>query len=486
MDRNDLRTKVFSGFFWKFGERITAQLVTLIVSVVLARVLDPSHYGTVALVMIFITFANVFVSSGLGSALIQKKDADNIDFSSVFYFNLGLSLVLYIILFFIAPLASDFFNDPILTPALRVLGIRIVVASINSVQQAFVSRNMLFRKFFVSTLFGTVTSGIVGIVLAYRGFEVWALIAQYLTNTCIDTIVLWITVRWRPSYVFSWNKTKELISFGWKLLITALIDTGYNQIRSLVIGKRYSSEDLAFYNQAERYPSLFITNINASISSVVFPAMSKAQSDIEKVRQMTRRSIQISSFVIWPLMIELFVTAEPLVSLLLTDKWLPCVPYIRIFCISYAFWPIHTANLQAMNALGRSDLFLKLEIIKKTVGVVALLITIPMGPFAIAVSMLISSILSTFINSYPNIKVLKYGVIEQFKDILPSLLASSIMGVLIWCIHFLLKNNVLLLCLQTIIGGTIYLFIAYIFHMSGMTYLIQLIKGFRKNRETNQ
>ena len=484
MDRNDLRTKVFSGFFWKFGERITAQLVTLVVSIVLARVLDPSHYGTVALVMIFITFANVFVSSGLGSALIQKKNVDNVDFSSVFYFNLGLSLVLYIILFFIAPLASDFFNDPILTPALRVLGIRIVVASVNSVQQAFVSRNMLFRKFFVSTLFGTVTSGIVGIVLAYRGGGVWALIAQYLTNTCIDTVVLWITVKWRPDYIFSWNKTKELISFGWKLLISALIDTGYNQIRSLVIGKRYSSEDLAFYNQAERYPSLFITNINASISSVLFPAMSKVQSDIEKVWQMTRKSIQVSSFVIWPLMIGLFVTAEPLVILLLTDKWLPCVPYIRIFCISYAFWPIHTANLQAMNALGRSDLFLKLEIIKKTVGVFTLLIAIPIGPLAIAVSMLVSSILSTFINSYPNIKVLKYGVIEQFKDILPSLLASSIMGVLVWSVQFLLKNNVLHLCLQIIIGGTIYLIIAYIFHMSGMTYLVQLIKELRKNRET--
>ena len=360
-----MRGKVFSGLFWKFGERISAQLISLIVSIVLARLLSPDDYGAVALVMVFITIANVFVASGFGNALIQKKNADNLDFSSVFYLNIALGLVLYAVLFFASPAIASFYNMPVLSPALRVLGIRIVVASVNSVQQAYVSRHMLFKRFFWSTLFGTLVSGVVGITMAYHGFGVWALVAQYLTNTCTDTIVLWFTVKWRPIFRCSLERAKGLFSYGWKLLVSALLDTGYKQLRSLIIGKKYTSADLAYYNQGDKYPGLIVNNINTSISSVLFPAMSQFQDDRERVKQMTRRAIQISSYIMWPMMIGFAVVAEPFVSLVLTDKWLPCVPFIRIFCFTYGLYPIHTANLQAINALGRSDLFLRLEIIKK-------------------------------------------------------------------------------------------------------------------------
>ena len=224
---------------------------------------------------------------------------------------------------------------------------------------------MMFRKFFWSTLFGTAVSGIVGIAMAYHGYGVWALVAQYLTNTCTDTLVLWFTVRWRPIPKYSWRRTKSLLAFGWKLLVSSLLDTGYTQLMSLFIGKKYTSADLACYNQGDKYPSVIVTNINASISSVLFPVMSQCQDDPARVKQMTRRAIQVSSYIMWPLMVGLGVVGEPLIRLFLTEKWLPCLPYLRIFCFTYGMWPIHTANLQAMNALGRSDLFLKLEIIKK-------------------------------------------------------------------------------------------------------------------------
>lgn len=475
-NENNLKSKVLSGFFWKFGERITAQLISLIVSVILARLLSPSDYGAVALVMIFITFANVFVSSGLGTALVQKEGADNLDFSSVFYINIVMSVVLYIIIFLTAPFISDFYNLPVMSPVLRVLGLRIIVAAVNSVQHAYVSREMLFKKFFWSTLFGTLLSGIVGVFMAYCGFGVWALVAQYLTNTCTDTIVLWFTVPWRPEWKCSLKRAKGLISFGWKLLISSLLDTGYNQLRSLIIGKLYTSEALAFYNQGDKYPSIIMTNINTSIGSVIFPVMAQYQNDPEKVKQMTRRAIQISSYTMWPLMLGLGVVAEPVVRIVLTDKWLPCVPYLRIFCFTYGLWPIHTANLQALNAMGRSDWFLKLEIIKKVIGLVILGVSIQFGPFAIACSLVVSGIISIFINAAPNIKLLHYRYTEQLNDLFPSFLLSIVMAIIIYPICFLNLPDIVILLLQIVAGSVLYLILSIVTRQQSFFFLCDFLK----------
>lgn len=477
----DQKGKVISGLFWKFGERITAQLISLIVSIILARILSPSDYGAVSLVMIFITLANVFVSSGFGSALIQKKDADNLDFSSVFYINILISLFLYVVIFFTAPFVAKFFKLPVLCPGLRVLGIRIVVAAINTVQQAYVSKNMLFKRFFWSTLFGTLLSGVVGVVMAMNGFGVWALIAQYLTNTCTDTIVLWFTVKWRPEKKCSWKRAKTLLSYAWKLLVSALIDTGYNQLRSLVIGKVYTKEDLAFYNQGDKYPSLIVTNINTSISSVLFPALADNQTDKEKVKKMTRRAIQVSSFVMWPMMVGLGVCATPLIRILLTDKWLFCVPYLRIFCFTYGLWPIHTANLQAINAMGRSDIFLKLELMKKSVGLLALFVALKYGPLAIAWSLVFSGGVSTFINAYPNIKLLGYTYGEQIKDVIPSFLLACVMGALVSLVLLLDLSDYLILICQIVLGINIYIVLSMLFKQEAYIYLVDIIKKGLKN-----
>lgn len=400
------KNTVFSNFIWRFAERCGAQLVTFIVSIVLARLLMPEDYGTIALVTVFTAIMQVFVDSGLSTALIQKKDADNLDFSSVFYFNFAVCIILYLIMFFAAPHIAAFYKMPELTPVVRVISLTIVISGVKGVQQSYVSRNMLFKRFFYATLGGTILSAFLGIAMAHLGFGVWAIVAQQLSNTAIDTLILWITVKWRPKLMFSWDRLKGLLGFGWKMLCSALLDTIYNNLRSLLIGKIYSSADLAYYNEGKKFPNLIVTNINTSIDSVLLPAMSKEQDDKDRVKNMTRRSITVSCYVMAPLMIGLACCASNVVTIVLTEKWLPCVFYLQIFCITYMFYPIHTANLNAIKAMGRSDLFLKMEIWKKAVGMVLLLSTMFISVKAMAYSLLISTLASMIINSWPNKKLL--------------------------------------------------------------------------------
>ncbi len=471
---------VISNLVWRFAERCGAQLVSFIVSIVLARILAPEDYGTIALVTVFTAILQVFVDSGLGTALIQKKDADEIDFSSVFYFNFVVCLILYLGMFAAAPFIADFYGDVTLVPVIRILSLTIVISGVKGIQQAYVSRNMLFKRFFFSTIGGTIFSAVLGIAMAYAGFGIWALVAQQLSNTFIDTLILWITVRWRPTKSFSWTRLKYLLSFGWKLLVSSLLDTAYNNLRNLIIGKMYSSSDLAFYNQGDKFPKVIVTNINASIDSVLLPTMSSAQDDKERVKQMTRRAIKTSTYVMAPLMMGLAFCAEPIVSLVLTDKWLPCVPFLRIFCITYMFWPVHTANLNAINAMGRSDWFLRLEIIKKIMGMTILLSTMWFGVMAMAYSLLLSSVLSQIINSWPNRKLLGYGYLEQVRDFAPGILLAVIMGICVYFISFLHLSTVVTLLIQFIGGAAIYIGVSAILKLEEFEYLLGMVKSFLK------
>lgn len=476
-------TNVITNFFWRFLERCGAQGVTFIVSIVLARLLDPTVYGTVALVTIFTTIMQVFVDSGMGNALIQKKDADDLDFSSVFYFNMAMCSALYLIMFFAAPLIASFYRMPELTAIVRVLSFVVVISGVKNVQQAYVSRHLMFKRFFFSTLGGTIGAAVIGIAMAYLGFGVWALVAQMLFNAAVDTTILWITVKWRPKKMFSFQRLKSLFSYGWKLLVSSLIDTVYNDLRQLIIGKKYSSGDLAYYNQGKKFPQLIVTNINTSIDSVLLPTMSKAQDDMAAVRSMTRRAIKTSTFLMMPAMIGLAVCAEPLVRLILTEKWLPCVLFLRIFCITYAFYPIHTANLNAIKAMGRSDLFLKLEIIKKTVGIIAILITMWISVQAMAYSFLVTTILNQIINSWPNKKLLNYSYLEQVKDMLPQILLSLGMGAAIYAVSFLHLSASLTLLIQIPLGVLVYWSGSKIFHVESYTYIIEMVKNFKKRKK---
>lgn len=461
---------------WRFAERCGAQGVAFIVSLVLARLLDPETYGIVALVTVFTAILQVFVDSGMANALIQKKNADDLDFSTAFYFNLTVCIVLYLGMFFAAPLIADFYNMPDLTPVVRVLSLTIVVSGVKNVQQAYVSRHLKFKLFFFATLGGTVGAAIIGIIMAYCGMGVWALVTQQLFNVILDTIILWITVKWRPKAMFSMERLKGLFGYGWKLLVSGLLDTVYNNVRQLIIGKFYSSADLAFFNKGKQFPNLIITNINTSIDSVLLPVISTAQDDLTRVKAMTRKAIKTSSFVIWPLVMGMAACAEPIVRILLTDKWLPCVFYLQIFCFTYGFWPVHTANLNAIKAVGRSDIFLKLEIQKKIIGVISILVALPFGVQAIAIAYGLTSPINALINSRPNRSLLNYGYREQIIDMLPSMLLSGFMGVVVYFMNWININIYLLLLLQVIVGVAIYVGGAYIFKFESLSYIAQFAR----------
>lgn len=475
--------KVISNFLWRFFERIGAQGVNLIVSIVLARILVPDDYGLIAIVTVIISILNVFVDSGFGNALIQKKNADRLDFSSVFWFNIVLCIVIYIFLFLASPLIATFYNRNELTSLLRVLGIQVIISGVKNIQLAYVSRTMQFKRFFFATLGGTIGAAIIGIWMAYRGYGVWALVIQHLFNTLVDTIILWITVKWRPAFSFSLVRLKTLFSYGWKLLAASLIDTVYNELRQLIIGKRYSSSDLAFYNRGQQFPSLLTNNIDSSINSILLPSMSSEQDDIARVRSMTRRSITISTYVLAPLMIGLACVAEPLVRIVLTEKWLPSIFFMRIFCITFMLYPIHTANLNAIKAIGRSDIYLKLEITKKTVGIVALLSTMWISVEAMAYSLLATSFLSQIINTWPNRKLLNYSYFDQLLDILPQISLSCFMGLLVYCIIFLRLNDWLTLIIQIPLGVIVYILGSKLFHLDSYGYVLSVVKSYVGKKE---
>ena len=469
---------VISNFLWRFLERIGAQGVSFIVSIALARLLSPEVYGTIALVTIFTTIMQVFIDSGLGTALIQKKDADDLDFSTVFYFNLLMCIVLYGVMFIVAPFIAGFYSMPELTSLVRVLSLSLLVYGVRGIQQAYVSKTMKFKNFFFSTLGATLLSAVVGIYMAYKGYGVWALVGQSLSSNIISTAILWITVKWRPKLMFSISRLKGLFSYGWKLLASALIDTVYKDIRSLFIGKFYSSQALAFYNKGQQFPKLIVDNINTSIDSVLLPTMSNEQENKERVKMMTRRAIRISTYIMAPLMIGLAAVAEPFIELLLTQKWLPCVPFLRVFCLTYMIYPIHTANLNAIKAMGRSDLFLRLEIIKKIMGFAILVPTIWISVEAMAYSLLGTTILSSFINAFPNKKLLGYSYLEQVKDMLPSLLLSIVMGFSVYTVQFINLPSILTLVIQVALGAAIYIIGSILFKLESFNYTLSILKKY--------
>lgn len=475
--------KILSNLVWRFMERCGAQLVTLLVSIVLARLLDPAVYGMIALVTVITTILQVFVDGGFATALIQKKDADDLDFSTVFYFNIVSCLVLYFIIFFLAPYIAAFYNMPELVSVIRVISLVIVISGVKNVQQAYVSRNMLFKRFFFSTLGGTIGAAVIGIIFAYIGLGIWALVAQMLFNALVDTLILWITVKWRPIKVFSFERLKDLFSFGWKMLAANLVATINGQIRQLIIGKMYSSKELAFYNRGRQFPDLIVANINTSIDSVLFPALSNEQDNYARVRDMTRRSIKVSTFVMAPLMIGLFVCAESFVSIILTDKWLPCVPFLRVFCITFLFYPIHTANLNAIKATGRSNVLLRLEIIKDLFSIAILFLTMKFGTMIIAYGMLICSVFSQIVNAWPNRKTLRYMYKDQLLDLAPNVSTAIIMGILVYCIKFLNLSAGITLIIQIMTGAILYIVISFVAKNESFMYLISIIKSIVKKED---
>lgn len=478
----DIKLKIIINLIWKFLERIGTQGIQFIIQIFLARILLPKDYGIIAIITVFLSLANVFVQSGFNTALIQKKDVDGEDFSSVFYLSLVTAFFFYLLLYIISPKIEQFYKLDELSKIIRILSLTLFLGALNAVQSAYISRKMMFKKLFFSSLGAIIISGILGLIFAYKGYGVWTLVYQQLINQTIVVLILWYTVSWRPQFLFSWKKVKKLFCFGWKLLLSSLLDTGYREMTNLVIGKIYTPTTLGYYNRGNQFPNLIVSNYNGAIQSVIFPVLSSIQEDKIKVKEVMRKSIIISSYIIFPMMIGLLVIAEPLIEILLTEKWLPCVPYLRIFCLSYALWPIHTANLQAINAVGRSDIFLKLEIIKKLLGIVIIVISVKYNPLVMTIGILISSIISSFINAAPNKKLLGYSYLEQLRDIGSSILLSITMGMIIYPIIFFRFSNILTIFFQIIIGITVYIFLSYMFNVRAFNIFIStFLKLKRKN-----
>lgn len=466
-----MKDKVLKGLFWKILESGGAQGIQFVVAILLARLLTPAEYGLVGIITIFIAIANVIVQSGFSTALVQKENTDETDFSSVFYFDLFAAAVMYGILYAAAPAIAGFYQNESLEAIVRILAVVLFPGGVISVQTAYVSRKMEFKGLFQATMAAVVVSGAISIYMAYEGFGVWAMVAQQISYYMVLMLALFIRISWRPALLFSMSRIKEMFSFGWKLLCAALIDTLYNNLYGLLIGKIYNEELLGSYNRGEQFPKLIVSNLGAAIQAVMLPAFSAAQTDLKLVKSMVRRAVMLSSFLVLPMMYGMIAVADTLVLALLGEKWLICVPFLRIMCVAYSFWPIHITNLQAINAVGRSDVFLKLEIAKKTIGFMGLFIGIRYNVIVLVALKAVIDFLCTFINAWPNKRLLNYSILEQWKDILPSMLISMIMCGIVYCLQYVVPGVWFCLIVQILAGVVIYGLLAWTFRMESFLYL---------------
>lgn len=470
------RGTILKSFLWKLFERLSAQLIQFVVTIVLARLLLPSEYGIIALIAIFIQLCDVIIDGGLNTALIQKKDADNTDFSTIFYFSLGMAMVMYGVMFVSATPIAHFYDQPELVPVIRVLSLSLPFYAFNSIQRAYVSKNMLFQRLFYSSLGAIILSGGLGIFMAYHGYGVWALVAQNISGQVFTTLIMWFTVRWRPVMKFSTGRFKGLFNYGWKIFGANMITALFVNARKLVIGKFYTPASLAFYEKGEQLPHLVMSNIFTSVQAILLPTFSEWQDDRPRVKAMMRRSTKLSCFFIYPLMVWMIVAAKPLVVFLLTEKWLTAVEFVQILCIANFFRPITLSNWEAIKALGYSGITLKLEIVKKVADITILVISAMIGVYAIAWGCVLFNIICVFINLSPNKKLLNYGVGEQAMDAVPTLLIALAMGAGVYWIQWFDLPNLAILISQFVLGIGIYVGLSRMFKEESFMYLIQMIK----------
>lgn len=474
---NHTKIEIIKSLFWKFLEKSSVQGVSFIVTIVLARILSPEEYGIVAIVTIFLHFSTILIEGGFSTALIQKKGYDNRDFSTIFYFSIAVASIIYAILFLCSNAISVFFDEPQLMPVIKVLGLNLFFCAINSIQKAYVSKQMLFKKMFYSSLMAAVFSGVIGIYLAWRGWGVWALVFYSLISQFLITLIMWLTVKWRPIFVFSVKSFKQLFDYGWKILTTHMIISIFTNIRSVVISKFYSSSMLAYFDKGKQLPALVMDNINSSIQTILFPVFSDVQDNKTEVKSMTRRSIKTNSLFVFPLMIGLIVMAEPLVLTIFTDKWASMVPFVQIFALSYVLMPMQLANIEAIKSLGYSNITLKLEIVKKAIEIIILIVSSCIGVQAIAWGVVVYNFMCLFINIYPNTKLLAYSIGEQIKDFFPQLLAAIAMGCCVYLVSYIPINNIVKLLIQFFVGVLVYFTICKTFNIESFNYVYKFIKS---------
>ena len=476
---------IINSMIWKLLERFSSQLVSFVISIVLARILMPSDYGIIAIILVFINLANVIIDGGFNTALIQKKNADQIDFSTIFWFCLLMAGLLYILLFFAAPFVSSFYSNYLLTPVLRVLGLSLFINSFNSIQRAYVSKHMLFRKLFYVNAVAILISGTLGIAMAYKGYGVWALVGQSLSNTFFICFLMWFAIQWRPTLSFSWTRFKGLFDYGWKIFLTNFIIAIYGDIRSLVIGKIYQPSALAYFDRGKSLPSLLISNITTSIETVLLPTFSEEQDNRVRVKQMMRRSVQVTYLFISPMLLGFIFAAKVIVQVLLTEKWLPAVPFIQIFCIVFLLLPIQHINMTSIKSLGYSNITLKLEIIKKVIEAVILVLSFLINVYAVAWGIVFYNLICIFINISPSKRLVDYGLFDQLLDVFPTFVCALIMGFFVYICSFMSWNSLYILSFQIIGGATIYYLLCRLFRLESLRYVSNYMKNIVKRKNNN-
>ena len=495
-----LKSKVAEGAVWTLLEKLSTQIVGFVVGMILARLLTPDDYGTVALTGIFFAVAGVLVDGGFGNALIQKKDADDLDFNSVFYLNLALSAIAYIILFEVAPWIANFYKTPKLTMIVRVSAICLMFNAVNAIQNAELTKKMLFHLSFRVSLITCFTSAVFGVTLAFLGFGVWALVWSSLAAGFVGVIARWFIIAWRPKLMFSFQRLKPLFSYGWKMAVSGLIDQIFSNLNGLLIGKFYTRNDLAYVNKGRSLPSLAMNEVDATLGRVSFPALVLLQDDQVKLRNAIRRMIQCSTFLVFPLMVGIAACSHSILRLLFGAQWTPSAPYMMLACFAFALWPFHTINLKGIMALGRSDVFLKLEIIKKTSVLVVLLSTFRLGilPWMV-ISAFTLGPFCVLVNAWPNRKLLNYTIGMQLRDVIPTALICIVEAVVVLGVGMasdMVKSMLgvedggstfmvflsVKLTVQFVLGAGVFFGLAYVFRLNPMGEYARILTGAVKGR----
>ena len=473
---DNLKVKAARGLFWSSVDRFSSQGISFVFSIFLARILDISDYGIVAMIVVFMAVAQAFVDSGFSSALIRKPDLNEEDKSTAFYFNIVVGLACYGILFLASPLIADFYDEPLLSPIIRVTGLSIIFNSLCVVQRALFTIAVDFKTQAIISLACTVISGIVGLVMAYNGYGVWALVAQSTISTFLNFVLLWLCSGWRPVTGFSRASFRYLFNFGSKLLASGLLDTLYNNAYPIVIGKFYNSAQLGLYSRAQGYASLPSSNITGILQRVTFPVLSLMQNDDERLALNYRRLLRVSAFVVFPLMVMLAAVAAPLIRVMITSKWDGCVGFLQILSLAMMWYPIHAINLNLLQVKGRSDLFLRLEIYKKIFGVLILTCTIPLGVTAMCWGLVVGSVFSLVMNTYYTGKLIKVGFFIQMKDLLPTLVNSVIMGGIAYYIVNNIDSSIISLIAACSMATAFYFTTSYLLKFPELKEVLLIIK----------
>ncbi len=472
----NLKKKTAKAVGWSAVERFSLQTVGFITGLLIARQLAPSDYGVIAMTSIFFAISSTFIDSGFSSALIRKNDRTESDNSTVFYFNIVIGAIATLLVFFSAPLVAKFYDQPLLVPIMRVLSFRLIIGSFNGVQQAILSARIDFKSQAKIAFTSNILASVVALTTAYMGWGVWALVAQSITSTITRTVMLWTTVRWYPTMPFSKKSFDELFGYGSKLLASALLDTTYSNIYTIVIGKVFSAGELGVYSRASNLSKFPSENITGIIQRVTFPVLSKMQDEDERLSINYRKLLQVSAFLVFPLMIGLSAIASPLIVTILTPKWSGAIVYLQILCFSMMWYPIHAINLNLLQVKGRSDLFLRLEVIKKIIGVTVLVTTIPMGLVVMCYGRIFSSLICLIVNTHYTGKLINVDYFKQMGDLLPALLGSLAMGGVVYFTTTLIDSPSLQLGAGVVVGAATYTMIALIFRFREVGYLKELIK----------